>query len=100
MVTVTYPWDKATDFGKALIKLMATPPPFVKILHMLGVADLVAGDKGYALYEVEDKKAYEGLVAIAKRMASYINVEGFRYTMEPLLTPEEFLPMWGLTPPK
>ena len=99
MTTTTYPPDKATEIAKIFMELPELPP-FVKRLHVLIDSDLIAGYKVYGLYEVENKKAYEGLVAIAERMTSYNKIEGCRFTIEPLLTPEEGLPMLGLAPPK
>ncbi len=52
--------------------------------------------KGYALYEVPDDKAHEGYVAITKRSTGYFGIEGYKFTVEPLLTAKEALALIGL----
>jgi hypothetical protein len=98
MVTMTYPPDKATEIGKTFMGLPKLPS-FVKLVHVLLTAAGESGIKSYTLYEIENKKAYEGLMAIGNRYVLYNNIDGFRYRLEPLVTAEEALPMLGLTPP-
>ncbi|MHA2429729.1 MAG: hypothetical protein ACXACC_01730 [Promethearchaeota archaeon] len=95
MATLIYPTESAQDIGKkftsgALPKL----PDFVKQLYIFVAT---AGDiKTYSLYEVPDDKKHEGFKAINNRYAGYFGIKGFKYTLEPLLTSREALPMIGL----
>ncbi len=95
MVTFTYPPDKAKEVGEAFVSGKAPElPDYVKRTQIFIVLDVEL--KTYAIYQVPDEKAHEGLVAITKRFTGYFDIEGSRFKIEPLLTVAEALPLIGL----
>jgi hypothetical protein len=95
MVTFTYPPDKALEVGQAFTSgKVPELPEFVKRTQIFVVMDVEL--KTYSIYEVEDARSHEGLVAITKRFTGYFNIQGSRFKIEPLLTVEEALPLIGL----
>ncbi len=96
MVTHTYPFKSAVQVGKVGVEVLAkAPPPYGK---RLGVYIAAGGDgmKTYVLYEIEKGHVEEGIKELNKRMVAYFNIEGWKFTVESLMTPEEALPMLGL----
>jgi len=91
--TSTFPPHKATEVGKAFPNLPKLPD-FVKQLFVFIVPS--SDIKGYGLFEVPDDKAHEGYVAITKRYTGYFGIEGYKFTVEPLLTAKEALALIGL----
>jgi len=95
MVTTTFPPDKATEVGKVFTSgKLPKVPDFLKRISIFIVTE---GDiKTYAIYECEDEKTHDGYKAIAERYTGYYGIEGWKYKIEHLLTPNEALPMIGL----
>ena len=96
MVTSTYPTKSSVQVGKVAVETLAkAPPPYVK---RLGPYVTAGGDgiKAYTLYEIEKGHVEEGIVEVTKRMVPYFSIEGYKYTLETLLTAEEALPLIGL----
>ena len=97
MTTVTYPPDKTVEVVKVFTKAEETPlPSFLKRQHVLTTTAGESGLRTYGIYEVEAGKEYEGLQEISKRMVAFFGIAGFRYRVEPAMTPEESIPMLGL----
>ena len=96
MVTQTYPTKSVAEVGKVGMELLAkAPPPYVK---RLGVYIAAGGDgmKTYILYEIEKGQVEEGIKELNKRYVAYFNIEGWKFTIEPLMSVEEALPLLGL----
>jgi len=96
MITQTYPTKSVAEVGKVGMELLAkAPPPYVK---RLGVYIAAGGDgmKTYILYEIEKGQVEEGIKELNKRYVAYFNIEGWKFTVEPLMTVEEALPLIGL----
>ncbi len=96
MMTQTYPFKSAAEVGKVGVKVLAkAPPPYVK---RLGIYITAGGDgvKSYVLYEVERGHVEEGIKELSDRFALFFNIEGWKYTLEPLATVEESLARVGL----
>jgi len=95
MVTAFFPTEKSEEVGKKLTSgTLPKLPDFVKQLYIFVAT---AGEiKTYTLYEVPDEKMHEGIIAISTRYAGYFGIDGFKYTVEPVLTAKEALPMIGL----
>ena len=96
MVTQTYPTKSTAQVGKVGVGMLAKAlPPYVK---RLGVYIAAGGDgmKTYVLYEIEKGQVEEGIKELNKRMVAYFNIEGWKYTIEPLMSAEEALPLIGL----
>ena len=64
----------------------------------LGIYVAAGGDdlKSYSLYEIEKGHEEEGAKEVNKRLVPFFNIEGWKFTWEPLMTPEEALPLIGL----
>ena len=96
MLTMTWPTESSGEVGKVAVENLAkAPPPHVK---RLGLYLTPGGDgmKAYVLYEIEKGHVDEGFKEVTKRHVPYFNIEGWRYTIEPLLSVEEALPLVGL----
>jgi len=96
MVTSTYPTKSAVQMGKVAVEILAkAPPPYVK---RLGPYVTAGGDgiKVYTLWDIEKGHLEEGIKEVTKRMVPYFSIEGYKYTLETLLTVEEALPLIGL----
>jgi len=96
MVTMTYPTKSAVQVGKVAVGALAKgPPPHVEIL---GVYVTTGGDglKAYNLYEIEKGHVEEGIKELTKRYVPFYSIEGWKHTIETLLSAEEALPIIGL----
>jgi len=89
MVTQTYPTKSVAEVAKVGMEVLAkAPPPHVK---RLGVYIAPGGDgmKSYGLYEIEKGHVDEGVKELNKGFVAFFNIEGWKFTLEPLMTPEE-----------
>jgi len=96
MLTMTWPTKSSGEVGKVAVENLAkASPPHVK---RLGLYLTPGGDgmKAYVLYEIEKGHIDEGFNEVTKRHVPYFSIEGWRYTIEPLLSVEEALPLVGL----
>jgi len=96
MLTMTWPTKSSGEVGKVAVENLAkASPPHVK---RLGLYLTPGGDgmKAYVLYEIEKGHIDEGFKEVTKRHVPYFSIEGWRYTIEPLLSVEEALPLVGL----
>ena len=92
----TYPLSSAKEVAAAFIKAAATPlPSYIKRTHTL----TTAGDLGIrvlGIYEVDDEKVSQAIKDLTKYFVQYYDMEGFSYTVEPMLTAQEAIPLLGL----
>jgi hypothetical protein len=96
MVTETWPTESSVEVGKvAVVALAKALPSYVKRLGPY-VAPGGDGIKAYNLYEVEKGHEDEGYKELMKEEVPYLNIEGYKFTVEPLLSAEEALPLVGL----
>ncbi|TKJ19227.1 MAG: hypothetical protein CEE42_15800 [Promethearchaeota archaeon Loki_b31] len=93
LATATFPPHKATEVGKTFPNLPKLPD-FVKQLFIFVVPS--SDIKAYSLFEVPDDKAHEGYVAMTKRYTGYFGIEGYKFTIELLLTAKDALALIGL----
>jgi len=92
---LTYPTDSAVEFGKKFLELSKKKTPdYLKVLYPFMAAE--HDIKGYALYEINKDKYFEGLKAIHERMATFLGIPGFKYKVIPLLEAKDALPLVGL----
>ncbi len=90
----TYPLHKATEIAGRFTR--STPlPSFLKRVNMLTSAG-DSGTKVLGIYEVDDDKVADGIKELLKYYTQYFDVEGFKYTVEPMMTVQEALPLIGL----
>ena len=100
MVTSWYPPDKTTEAAKKFLEVMQKYPQesFEKPLVGAVKADK-DGIKNIWIEEIEKGKYEEALNLVSRRLVEYFGIEGYRYTIETLLTFEEAMPMIGLEMP-
>ncbi|MFB0563491.1 MAG: hypothetical protein ACETWM_20010 [Candidatus Lokiarchaeia archaeon] len=94
MLVVLFPPDKAKVCGEIFLKL--PEPTNFKYLGIYHTSDGEHGIKAYQLIEVEKGKEEEGFSELMGRLAKFIDVEGFRWTLESLLGLEDSLKLIGL----
>jgi hypothetical protein len=98
MLTFEIPPHKAEEVAKAFIKIvqsdLAKLPDYVKQLHALNV--MANNIKSYVLWEIDDDKIPEGLGVINKLAAQYMPIEGMKILLEPLITMQDSLAIFGL----
>ena len=96
MTITSFPGHRAKEIGKLFPKLPKLPD-FVKApTYHVTVSNDCGEIVTYGVYEVDDDKAHEGYVAIAKRLTGYFDVEEVKYKVVPCLTIRESLSLLGL----
>jgi len=96
MVTETWPTKSSVDVGKVAMGVVAKAlPPYVKRLDNY-VTPGGDGIKAYVLYEVEKGHVDEGYNGVLKVYVPFFSIEGYKFTVEPLLSVKEALPLIGL----
>lgn len=96
MVTETYPTKSSAEAGKVAVEAYTKAlPSYVKTI---GLYLALGGDgiKSYALYEIEKGHVDEGYTGLLKVYVPFFNIEGWKFTVEPLLSVKEALPIIGL----
>jgi len=94
VVMGSFPAHVGREVGKTFLKLEKLPD-FVKTEHVFNTA---AGDYVFfSIYQIEDEaKYFDGLKAITKRYSGYMDIEGYKYTLYPVLEAKDALSMIGL----
>ncbi len=98
MVTSTFPMESSVDVGKAYQEAMAKK---LHNMNEIGIWLSFGGDgmKSVSIQEVEKGYEDEAFKALTNYFVSFIGIEGFKVTIEPVFTPAEGLPFLGITPP-
>ncbi len=98
MVTTTYPTKSTIDVGKTYVEAMAKTTPQTK---EIGIWLNFGGDgiKSFAIHEVEKGHEDQAFKALTDFFIPFLKIEGFKVNIEPVLTPEDALPLIGITPP-
>ena len=84
MLTVWYPPHKASDMAKLYLK-QPREIPFVTKWRVFNTTGGLDGVKQYHLIYTERGKAEEAMGELNKYFMPFINIEGFRYLVEPLM---------------
>ena len=84
MLTVWYPPHKASDMAKLYLK-QPREIPFVTKWRVFNTTGGLEGIKQYHLIYTERGKAEEAMGELNKYFMPFINIEGFRYLVEPLM---------------
>ena len=100
MVTLWYPLNKATEVARKFLEVNEKFPqkPFEKS-WLAGVKADEDGLKTVWLTEIEDGKLEEALDMTNRRLVEYMNIEGYRFKIETLMTFEYAMPLIGLEMP-
>ncbi len=90
----SFPAHVGKVVGETFLKLEKLPD-FVKTEHVFNCA---AGDYiFFSIYKIEDESKYfDGIKAIVKRYSGYMDIEGYKYTLYPVLEAKDALSMVGL----
>jgi hypothetical protein len=97
--TCTYPPDKNVKVLKKFIEATAKPlPSFIKRVSVLGTSRVDIGFKVNGLYEIDDAKIKEGILELTKYYNQFTDIEGCRYELEPMLTPQDMIALLGIKP--
>ena len=84
MITVWYPPDKTPDIAKLYLK-QPREIPFVSKWRVFNTAGGTKGMKQYHLIYSERGKMEEAMGPLNKYFMPFLNIEGFKYLVEPLM---------------
>ena len=94
--THTWPMEKSAEVGQVFVKALPTLPPYIKLTGPF-VAMGGEGVKAWLIWDVEKGHEEEGLIIIMKFMMDYANIGGQKFTLEPVVTGADALPLVGLS---
>lgn len=99
MVKSIYPPDKAVEVGKVFVKAVGKPlPAGVKRIEAYVIVT-EQGIETYTIYRIKDEKYAEGIKEMQVRLIGFHSIVGFKYTMRPVMTAAEALPLIQIEPP-
>jgi hypothetical protein len=82
------------------MEVMAKPlPSFIKRLQVLGNSRIDLGAKILSVFEIDDEKVKEGIIELTRFYVQFNDIKGFTFEIEAMLTPEESIPLLGITMP-
>lgn len=94
MVTHKWPSKSNSEVSKRFVEAMSKPnPPYVESAIYLTTGK--DGMKSYIIQEVEEGHEAEGLNEVIRLYAPYFNIEGWSFTVEPLLPVRDALLLIG-----
>jgi hypothetical protein len=91
----TFPLESSTEVGKRLMQLPPLPP-FMTHKGPFLISEVCVGIKSINLFEFDQAKTAEAMEYAANRMAKYIGVPGFTYSVALWFEAKEALKMIGL----
>jgi hypothetical protein len=95
VTTAAFPTDYTKEMGERFLKVPALPEfltrkgPYFSSNHEDGI-------KSLSIYELDNEKVSEGMLAITEYMTTFYGVPGFSYDISVDLELEEGLKMIGL----
>ncbi|MBY9010110.1 MAG: hypothetical protein KGD74_09625 [Candidatus Lokiarchaeota archaeon] len=95
MLTIWYPPHKTSEIAKLYLK-QPRETPFVTKWRVFNTSGGVKGIKQYHLIYTERGKAEEAMGELTKYFMPFINIEGFRYLVEPLIGVSDGYALMGL----
>ena len=95
MVTVWVPPDKTPDMAKLYLK-QSRDIPFVTKWRVFNATGGLEGMKAYHLIYTEKGKAEEAIGEVTKYFMPFLNIEGFRYLIEPLIGVSDSYALLGM----
>ncbi|NHJ24190.1 MAG: hypothetical protein EAX89_06425 [Candidatus Lokiarchaeota archaeon] len=95
MMTVWYPPDKAPEMAKLYLKQPRKLPSITK-WRVFNTAGGLNGMKQYHLVYTEKGKMEEASAELIKYFTPFINIEGFRYAVEPLMGVSDSYKLLGM----
>ena len=99
MLTLKFPPHKGEEIAKKFMTVSQSDlarkgPKYVKQLNTFNV--LKKNVKSYSLWKIDDDKVADGLRYIYKIVAQYLTIEGVKALIEPLMTMEDSLAIYGI----
>ena len=92
--------DTAEDVGKAHLKFLSKGmPKGVRLLESY-IKATQNGIQGWQIYRIKDENYVQAFKELQEKYVVYHEIVGYRYSLEPVLTAAEALPMVGLKPPE
>jgi hypothetical protein len=98
MAASTFPLKSTVDLGKVFIEAVSKQLTYVNRIGMW-VCYGGEGIKAWFVYEITKGHEEEGFKELTNYYTAYLNVEGFKVDILPVLKPEDALPLIGLAPP-
>ena len=102
MVTSWYPPTKVIEVAEKYIEVMQKIPDDPSIAEPLVTVGVSSGKDGVeviSIGNVRKGKYDEAMNIVLRRMVMFHGIEGYRYEIKTLSTPEEAMPLIGLAPP-
>jgi hypothetical protein len=95
IANVSYPTESSKEVGKRLGEL-PPPPAYVTMKGPYVGGEVGVGIQSIVLYEFDQTKTREAMDYVANRLAKYIGVPGFTYSVKLWFEAKEALKMIGL----
>jgi hypothetical protein len=93
--TLSYPTESANEIGKRF-KDLPPQPSFITWKGPYIRSEVGLGFKVFSIYEFDQSKMAEVLESIGNRMANFIGVPGFTYSLDVWLEAKEGLKLIGM----
>ena len=99
MLTLKFPPHKGEEIAKKFMTVSQSDlakkgPKYVKQVNGFNV--LEKNVKSYSLWKINDDKVPDGLRYIYKIVAQYLSIEGVKARIEPLMTMQDALALYGI----
>lgn len=95
MLTIWAPPHKAPEMAKLYLK-QPREIPFVNKWRVFNTSGGLDGMKAYHLIYTEKGKAEEAMGEVNKYFMPFLNIEGFRYLIEPLMGVSDSYALLGM----
>jgi len=95
VVSITFPTESSKDIGKRFGEL-PTLPDYLKMKGPYVRGSALQGIQTLTLFEVEQSKMADAMIALGDRYAKYIGVPGYKYSINVWFDITEALAMIGL----
>ncbi len=89
MLTAWYPFNKINDVASRAMNYTKLPDYIVK-WRAFSTADGKEGVKAYNLIYVADDKVAEAEIYIVKLQQEFVDIEGYVYKIEPLMSMRDY----------
>ena len=95
MLTAWYPFNKVNEVSTRAMKY-AKFPDYITRWQVFSTADGKDGIKAYNLIFVADNKVAEAELYLVKLQQEFVNIEGYVYKVEPLLSMRDYQKLMAL----
>ncbi|MFX1316158.1 MAG: hypothetical protein ACFE9T_09865 [Promethearchaeota archaeon] len=95
MLTAWYPFNKVTEINTRAMKYTKFPDYIIK-WRIFSTADGKDGIKTYNLIYVADDKVAEAEIFIVKLQQEFVDIEGYVYKIEPLMSIRDYQKLLAL----